>query len=57
VDLPAPLAEYANQLLLGTGLDAQDALLIARGALDPPAELNALASALRAGWELSEGTA
>jgi hypothetical protein len=48
--LPRALAEYADRLLLGTGLDAADALLIASGDLEPPAELSALASALQAGW-------
>ena len=53
-DLPAPLVEYADRLLLGTGLDAAEALLIASGELDPPAQLSSLARALRSGWELSE---
>jgi len=49
-ELPAPLADYADRLLLGTGLDAADAVLIASGRLDPPAELSGLANALQAGW-------
>ena len=53
-DLPAPLVEYADRLLLGTGLDAAEALLIASGRLDPPSQLSGLAHALRSGWELTE---
>jgi hypothetical protein len=53
-DLPAPLAEYADRLLLSTGLTADDALRIASGQLDPPEGLAGLAIALRAGWDLSE---
>ena len=49
-ELPAALADYADRLLLGTGLDAADAVLIASGQLHPPAELSGLANALRAGW-------
>jgi hypothetical protein len=49
-ELPAALADYADRLLLGTRLDATDAVLIASGQLDPPAELNGLANALQAGW-------
>ena len=49
-ELPAALADYADRLLLGTGLDAADAVLIANGGLDLPAELSGLANALRAGW-------
>jgi len=49
-ELPAALADYADQLLLGTDLDAADAVRIASGRLDPPAELHGLANALRAGW-------
>jgi hypothetical protein len=49
-DLPPALAEYADLLLLGTGLDAALALLIATGQLDPPVQLTGLVSALRAGW-------
>jgi len=50
VELPAALADYADRLLLGTGLDAADAVLIASGQLVPPLELRALGSALQAGW-------
>jgi hypothetical protein len=49
-ELPAPLADYADRLLLGTGLDAAEAVLIASGELVPPPELRALGSALQAGW-------
>ena len=57
--VPAPelsraLVEYAEQLLLGTGLDATDALTIASGQADAPAELGGLTEALRAGWSLAE---
>lgn len=51
--LPA-LAEYADRLLLGTGLDAVEALRIASGELEPAAPLKGLAQALRAGWQLEE---
>ncbi len=54
VQVPAALAEYADRLLLSTGLHAEDALLIAGGKLDPPAEMQQLAIALRAGWKLTE---
>jgi len=53
-ELPAPLVEYADRLLLGTGLDPAKALLIASGRLDPPSHLSGLAHALRSGWELTE---
>jgi hypothetical protein len=56
-ELPPALAEYADRLLLGTGLDAADALRIAAGQLDPPTELHGLVMALRAGWRLSEDPA
>ena len=49
-ELSAPLADYADRLLLGTGLDAADAVLIASGQLVPPPELRALGSVLQAGW-------
>ncbi len=49
-DLPSALADYADRLLLGTDLAAADALLIASGQLDPPADLGRLANALQAGW-------
>jgi hypothetical protein len=51
-ELPAALVDYADRLLLGTGLQASEALLIASGELDAPAPL--LARALRSGWELPE---
>ena len=53
-ELAAPLVDYADRLLLGTGLDAAGALLIASGELDPPSQLSGLAHALRSGWELTE---
>ena len=49
-EVPAALAEYADRLLLSTGLHVEEALLIASGQLDPPPELEALAPALRSGW-------
>jgi len=49
-ELSATLAEYTDRLLLGTGLDAADAVLIASGQLVPPPELCVLGSALQAGW-------
>jgi hypothetical protein len=53
-ELPAALVEYADRLLLSTDLHAEDALLIASGALEPPPELEGLANALAAGWHLSD---
>jgi len=53
-DLPAPLMEYADRLLLSTGLTVEDALRIASGEFDPPRELGGLAAALRAGWDLAK---
>jgi hypothetical protein len=53
-ELPRALAEYAEQLLLGTGLEVTDALLLARGEMDAPPELRGLAEALRAGWSAGE---
>ena len=53
-DLPAPLAEYADRLLLSTGFHAEDALRIARGELEPPEKLALLARALRTGWSLMD---
>jgi hypothetical protein len=50
VELPAALADYADRLLLGTSLEAADAVLISSGQLDLPAELSGLANALQAGW-------
>jgi hypothetical protein len=55
--LPPALADYADRLLLGTGLDAFDALRIASGEFEPPTELSGLARALRAGWQLDEARA
>jgi hypothetical protein len=52
--LPRTLTEYAEQLLLGTGLGVADAVRVASGQADPPAELRGLAEALRAGWTLAE---
>jgi hypothetical protein len=54
--LPRALTEYAEQLLLGAGLTATDAVTIASGQADAPAELRGLAEALRAGWTLGEET-
>ena len=52
--VPASLAEYADRLLLSTGLHVEDALLIARGEVDPPPELEPLARALRTGWDTAD---
>jgi hypothetical protein len=52
--LAPPLADYADRLLLGTGLDATEALLIASGQVDPPAELRHLAGPLQAGWSAED---
>jgi len=52
----APLAEYADRLLLSTGLHVEEALLMATGRLDPPPELEALARALRSGWDSTDST-
>jgi hypothetical protein len=54
--LTRALAEYANRLLLGTGLEAGEALGIARGDLDAPAHLRSLQTALRAGWHAEDPT-
>ena len=53
-ELPPALAEYAEQLLLGTGLEVTDALRMARGELEAAPELRGLAEALRAGWSAGE---
>ena len=53
-DLPVPLTEYADRLLLSTGLHAEDALRIASGHQEPADELGGLSVALRTGWELTE---
>jgi hypothetical protein len=52
VDLDASLAEYADRLLLSTGLTAQDAFLIASGRQKVVEQLGALARVLQAGWSL-----
>jgi hypothetical protein len=52
--LPAALADYADRLLLGTGLEATDAMLIASGQRDAPDELSSLANALQAGWSAED---
>jgi hypothetical protein len=56
-ELPAALADYADRLLLGTGLDAADAVLTASGHLHAPAELLQLANALQAGWNVEDDLA
>ena len=48
------LAEYADRLLLSTGLHVEEAQLIATGQLDPPPELEPLARALRTGWNTTD---
>ena len=48
--VPASLAEYADRLLLSTGLHVEEALLIASGQLQAPPELEPLARSLYAGW-------
>jgi hypothetical protein len=53
--LPRALVEHAERLLLGTGLDVEQALQIARGDVEAPPDLAALGEALRAGWNLSAG--
>ena len=53
-ELPVPLAEYAEQLLMGTGLDATEAVRVAAGELDVPPELSRIQQALRAGWQLED---
>ncbi len=52
--VPASLAEYADRLLLSTGLHLEEALLIASGQLNPPPELEPLARALRTGWDTAD---
>ena len=52
--VPASLAEYADRLLLSTGLHVEEAQLIATGQLDPPPELEPLARALRTGWNTTD---
>jgi hypothetical protein len=53
--LSAELVEHAERLLLGTGLDVEQALLIARGDREAPPEPSSLGEALQAGWKLSAG--
>ena len=48
--MPALLAEYADRLLLSTGLHADEAMLVASGQLEVPPDLDPIARALRAGW-------
>ena len=50
------LAEYADRLLLGTAVEAGEALRIARGDIDAPAQLRFLQTALRAGWNAEDRT-
>jgi hypothetical protein len=52
--VPASLAEYADRLLLSTGLHVEEVELIASGRLDPPPELEPLARALRTGWDTAD---
>jgi hypothetical protein len=47
--------EHAERLLIGTGLDVEQALLIAQGKMDAPSDLAPLGDALRAGWDLAAG--
>jgi hypothetical protein len=48
----AALAEYADRLLLGTGLTLEDAIAIAGGRLEAAPELRELQAALREAWQL-----
>ncbi len=52
--VPKSLAEYADRLLLSTGLHLEEALLIASGQLDCPPELEPVARALRTGWDTAD---
>ena len=52
--LPRGLAEYAEQLLLGTGLGVCGALRAARGEIEAAPELSGLTEALRAGWSAED---
>lgn len=52
--VPASLAEYADRLLLSTGLHVEEALLLASGQQDPPPGLEPLARALRTGWDTAD---
>ncbi|MBV9354155.1 MAG: hypothetical protein JO023_01380 [Chloroflexi bacterium] len=56
-NVPGPLAEYAERLLLSTGLSVRDVLRIASGAEDPPAGGESIEKALRAGWSLADSSA
>jgi hypothetical protein len=53
-EMPRALAEYAEQLLIGTGLGVADALRVARGEAEVTPELSGLAEALRAGWSAGQ---
>jgi hypothetical protein len=53
-ELSRPLIEYAERLLLGTGLSASDAVLLASARIEAPTELRYLAEALQAGWNLAK---
>ena len=57
LEVPPTLADYADRLLISTGLHVEDALLIARGEIQTPPGLEGLARALRAGWQQPEATA
>lgn len=53
--LPGPLTEHAEQLLAGTGVDAEQATRLARSTGEPAADLDARAvEALRTGWASPE---
>ncbi len=52
--VPGSLAEYADRLLLSTGLHVEEALLMASGQLDPSPGLEPLARALRTGWDMAD---
>jgi hypothetical protein len=51
------LAEYAEQLLLGSGLEVTDALRLARGEVETAPELSVVAEALHAGWSAAQEAA
>jgi hypothetical protein len=51
-EMLAALEEYADRLLLSTGLNTHNALGIASGSQKPPVELENVARALRTGWAL-----
>ena len=50
----APLAEYADRLLLSTGVHVEEGLLIASGQLDLRPELEPIGRALRSGWDTAD---